>query len=122
MELAEIKFSIRTLLFIVSVAAVGLYLWINSTIRIENDLSYWPSDIPSALKGQQITVFVQDTSAKQEHYNTNGCILAVEPADISKTQITIRLNPWSKWKIMSADPDRVGWYCPYFNRGGSVFD
>ena len=116
------RWSLRTILLATTAVAILLFIWLNTTYEFHNDLSYWPPDIPPELAGQEIQLFFPNGGLDVFEPKPNSKIIAVDLTDLSNAKITIRLSPWQKWQLVNSKPHEVGWWCPYFIRGGSVKD
>lgn len=79
------------------------------------DLSDWPQDGLPLQVGQRIHLVRSGGSA--DPYATHLKVLSADFDDIANARITVRLNPWQKWRVQMSHPNEVEWECPPFGRG-----
>ena len=113
------KFPLRILLLTVALFGIGLACWSNSTITsIHEDFTYWPPGIPPDLNGREIRIIGNDRNGQP--LDGSARIIDVDLTVIANAEITIKMSPSLKWRTYDFDSQQIGWYCPYFNRGGAI--
>ena len=112
------KYSIRTLLTLVTVSAVVIVVWFTpTTFDIRYDTTGWPRRIETQVGNPIMVLAIDDINGHTEIVR-DAPVLDVILNDNNIDTIRIRVNVWQKFAL-SRDRNKI-WLDTAFTRGGPI--